>query len=170
MEEQKQESISEKLDRIALQNREIISSKKSKSWKLPWGKTPSKGQINKGWVTCQIIRNNGAIEFGKYQIDDCTVMIDGLPRTATIDYLLSYKGKPWIIIPEWSIKPFSPVDNYKEMEKEKNTTIGWRLIQAKLEKEAIKPKSAGFGSWTWIVLVIVGLGVGYYLIKGGKII
>lgn len=167
--EEKQESISEKLDRITKQNEELISSKKEKGWKLPFGKKPSKAQVKKGWTTVQIIRNNGNIDFTKAKIEDNTINIDGLPRVAIPDYILTYKNTPFIIIPEWSLKPFSPVENYADLEKQKNTTIGWRLIQAKMEKEAIKPAGKGFGSMGWIILVVVGLAVGYYFLKGGKI-
>jgi len=167
--EEQTETISQKLDRIARQNEEMIANKKQKGWRLPFGKKPSKSQVRKGWTTVQIIRNNGSIDFIKAPIEDGTVNVDGIPRISTIDYKLSHKGTPFIIIPEWSLKPFSPVENYEQTEKEKLTTTGTRLILAKMEKEAIKPKSVGFGSMGWIILVIVGLAVGYYFLKGGKL-
>jgi hypothetical protein len=167
--EEEQETISQKLDRIAKQNEDMLATRKEKGWKLPWGKKTSKSQVNKGWTTVQIIRNNGNIDFIKAPIEDGTVTVDGIPRISTIDYKLSHKGKPFVIIPEWSLKPFSPVENYEQTEKDRLTTTGTRLILAKMEKEAIKPASKGFGSMGWIILVIVGLAVGYYFLKGGKL-
>ena len=167
---EEQESIKDKLDKLLVQQDTLIKENKEKKWKLPWGKKPSKAQVKKGWTTVQIIRNNGSIDFIKAPIEDGTVDVDGIPRISTIDYKLSYKGTPFVIIPEWSLKPFSPVENYEQTEKDRLTTTGTRLILAKMEKEAIKPKGAGgFGTIGWIILGVAVIAVVYYLMKGGKL-
>ena len=170
MTEESQESIKDKLDKLILAQEAVMEKNREKKWSMPWGKKPSKAQVKKGWTTVQIIRNNGSIDFTKVPIEDGTIQIDGIPRISTIDYHLSHKGKPFVIIPEWSLKPFSPVENYEQTEKDRLTTTGTRLILAKMEKEAIKPKSAGgFGMVGYIVLGVIVIGVIYYLVKGGKL-
>ena len=59
--------------------------------------------------------------------DDGTIMVDGVPRISTIDYKLNYKGKPWVIIPEWSLKPFSSSENYEQTIKDKMNIEGFEF-------------------------------------------
>lgn len=153
------EKTSEKLDTL-------IADKTAKKWKLPWGSTPSKGQVSKGWAIFQVIRENGEIQFIKAPISDLTAKIDGFPRIATPDYKLTYKGLPMYIIPSWSMKPFSPVDNYAEVEKDKMHIAGRRIILASMETEQIKPKKS-MGGMLWILLIIGACAIGWYLFKGG---
>ena len=140
-----------------------------KPWKIPWGARVGKTAIKKGYATICIINENGGTRFIKAKVEDGTISIDGFPRLATADYCLSHNGKPFYIIPTWSMKPFSPVEHYAETEREKMNMAGRRVILAKLEREAIKPTGKGFGMIGWIILGAIVLGVGYYLITGGKL-
>lgn len=137
---------------------------KTKKWKLPWKARVGNKKVEKGWSTIMIIRSNGATDFTKAQVKEGIAIIDGFPRIASIEHKLTYKGKPLYILPEWSLKPFSPEQNYSDMEKEKMNIAGRRAILSVLETEKIKPK-ANFGSMGWIILGIAIVGGLYYLAK-----
>lgn len=141
--------------------------KKDKPWKIPFKGRVSVNAAKKGYTTVQIIRNNGEIDFSKSYLQDGTILVDGIPRVATIDYRLSYKGKPFIIIPEWSLKPFSPADNYEQSIKEKMNATGSRAILARLQSEAIKPKKEMGNMVWWIIGGIVVIALVWYMFKGG---
>jgi hypothetical protein len=164
-------SINKKLDKI-IEGLQAIPAKEEvieeKPFKIPFGARVSKGKAKKGWTTVQIIRNNGNIDFKRVQVTDGTVRVDDFPRVATIDYKLTYKGRPFLIVPEWSMKPFSAVENYEETVKEKMNMAGRKIVLSKLEGEQLKKKT-GFGGIGWIILLIVGAGVGWYIMQGGTL-
>lgn len=145
------------------------NSEKKYKFKLPFKARLSKLKVKKNFITVQLIHENGHIEFLKTKIVNGTIEIEGCPRISTADYTIYYKGKPFIILPSWSLKPFSPVENYEETVKNQMTTAGRRLIIERMKLDAIKPKGKGFGLIGWIVLGAIVIGVGYFLIKGGKI-
>ena len=164
----KEVKVTDLLKEISEQQKQIIAEKKDKAWKIPRKGKISNSKARKGWATFHIIRNNGEQEWIKAPITDGTAKIEGFPRIATIDYRLSYNGKPYYIIPEWSMKPFSPIEHKEETERSKMDMVGRKLILSKLEGEQIKAKKS-FGSMGWIILVIA-IGVGaWYLMKGGKL-
>ena len=149
---------------LKVKNEDEEIPEKERKFKLPWKGKVGKAKVKKGWATIAIIRNNGNIDFVKRQIRDGTVEVEGFPRVGTIDYKLSYKGKPFFIIPEWSMKPFSPVDNYSETVKERMNIAGRRAVLATLETEKIKPKK-DMGNMIWIILGLVVIGGIWYLGK-----
>lgn len=137
---------------------------KERRFRLPWKSRVGRKKAEKGWSTIALIRNNGTITFSKVQVKDGIGIVDGFPRIMTIDHKLTYKGKPLYIIPEWSLKPFSPAENYSNTEKEKMNIAGRRAVLAVLETEKIKPKK-DFGSMAWILIAVAVLGGLYYLAK-----
>ena len=93
-------------------------------------------------------------------------LINGTPYITTADYMLTYKGKPFIIIPSWSIKPFSPVENYVKAIEQNDLTIGYRLLLNTMKSEVISTKKkVGMGALI-IGLIVLAAG-GYFLMKGG---
>lgn len=148
--------------------KEVASEeKKPKKFKLPFSARISNARASKGYTTVQVIRNNGDMQITRMPIEDGTIIVDGIPRISTVDYKLNYKGKPWVIIPEWSLKPFSAAENYEQSVKDRMNVAGRKVILSKLEKEIIKPKKGlgGFGGWI-LLIVVVAVG-GYLLFKGG---
>ena len=168
--ESKEESIRELLKQVRYNQVKLESEKKVKGWKIPFKGRVNKAKAAKGYATFQIIRNNGVIDFIKAPIEDGTARIDGFPRIATIDYKLTYKNSPYFIIPEWSMKPFSPVEHKEETERIKMDMIGRKLILSKLEGEQIKTKAKMDGKVIgWVILIgVIGVGA-WYLLKGGKL-
>jgi len=140
---------------------------KEKKFRLPFGKKTSARQARAGYVTIMKINENGFIDFKKEKIEEQTLMIDGIPRLSTPDYVLHWKKVPMVIIPSWSTKPFSPTDNYEASEKENNNIKGYKILLDKMKKETIdsKPKMGGMLKW------IIGIGlvavIIYAFVSGG---
>ena len=165
--EENNEGVKDLLKKLIEQNQTILENKETKPFKLPWKAKVKPKAVSKGFAIIQVIRNNGAIDFFKSQIDeDGCVSIDGFPRLATAEYRCIYKNTPLYIIPEWTMKPISLVDNYGETERDKMNISGRRVVLSKLEKETIKPKNKMNGNvlW-WIIGFIVVIGGAYYFLK-----
>lgn len=157
----------EMLSKILDEQKEIKEQTKQKGFKLPWKAKIGRKKAQKGWATIQVIRDNGEISFVRKHIEAGVVEIEGFPRVATVNHKLSYKGKPFYIIPTWSMKPFSPTDNYAETEKEKMNIAGRRAVLSALETEKIKgKKDFGNAIWAiWIILIAAIVGIGWYFGK-----
>lgn len=169
MEENKDESMKELLKKIAENTNQLIERKEAKKWKLPFKGRVSKARVRKGWATVQIIRHNGNVDFVRVPTKDGTISVDGFPRVATVDYTLSHKGKPLLIIPEWSLEPYNPILQKDMTDKNQMGMSGRRLVLSKLEGEQIKAKPKIGGMIGWLILGAIILGGAYYLLKGGKL-
>ena len=140
--------------------------KKEKKFKIPFRAKLNNQKLKKNWVTYLYVKDNGDVDFRKEQIVDQTTMLDGSPRIATSDTILRYKGKPLIIQPSWSVKPFSPVDNYNETEKQNLNSKGYRLLMIRMQQEAIKAKMKL--NWLLILGGLVIAGIVIYALFFGK--
>lgn len=165
---EKEPELKELIQKLVEQQDKLIEAKEIKEVKPKWSEKLSLGKMKKGWVQVLYIRNNGSVTFLKAPTKDGAIMIDGFPRIATIDYTLRYGKFPLLIVPEWSIKPFSPADNYEQSVKEEMNLAGRNLILAALQSEKITAKKS-FGGMGWIILGIAGVALIWYLMKGGNL-
>ena len=143
------------------------SGKKKKKFKLPFGKKVSTGQKKKNFVTLMKINENGQVKFDKIQIKDQTIMEDKIPRLATSQCILYYKKNPIIILPSWSVEPFSPTTHFKNSLEDGTNTKGFAILLEKMQKEQLGTKKplSGFIKWG-LGLAVLAL-IGYALISGG---
>ena len=157
-----------KIDRIEEKLDMLVETKepKKKLFKLPFKAKVGKKKVEQGYTTVLKINDNRVITFEKQKIDDQTIMVDGVPRIATADEILSYKGKPFIIQPSWSTKPFSPTDNYAGAVRDSYTTQGWRLLLSRLKSDAIIAKKKVNGMLIFGIIIVVVV-LGYLVTKGG---
>jgi hypothetical protein len=141
--------------------------KKEKKFRLPFGKKVGKGQAKKNYVTVMKINENGNVEFKKIQIKDQTIMEDGVPRLATPDYVLRFKKNPMIILPSWSVEPFSPKQNFDNSLENGSNTKGYKILMAKMLSEALNAKKP-MGN---LLKILIGVGlaavIGYAFMSGG---
>jgi hypothetical protein len=143
-----------------------LEEAKTKKFKLP--KKVNKGQAKKNWITIMKVNENNHVNFSKQQIDEQTIMVDGVPRLAMNQYIMFYKGKPLIILPSWSVEPFSPVKEFQKSLEDGSNTKGYKILMAKMLKETVNPKKPMSNIIKWIIgLVLAGI-IGYALISGGK--
>jgi len=118
-----------------------------------------KGQRKKGYINYLFIRTNGEIEPLKVPATEMTTLIEESPRLARPEEILSYKGTPTIIQPEWSSKPFSMVDNYEDTVRDKMLSAGYRLLALRSEQGNIKSKAKMSGGMIFgiiVALIVVG--------------
>jgi len=140
--------------------------KKKRTFKIPFKGKVNNAKARKGYTTVIVIKENRNIDFVKYPIDEQTFMHDGAPRIATAEEILWYKGKPVIILPNWSTKPFSPTDNYQTTIQKQYGAQGARLLYNRMNMELIKTKKAISG--ILVMGIIVGIIVlGYFAYQGG---
>ena len=168
-EDKKPEGLNAKIDKMLENQSKLLGEKKVKSWKLPFSGRLGKAQLKKNFVTVMYIKDNKSVDFIKVPIDQETVTIDGLPRASSADYVLSYKGKPMIIQPSWSVAPFAPKESIVETEAQGLSSKARKLVFAKMKNDIIIPPKKGGGMMIWIILIAAVAGIGFYLVKGGKL-
>jgi hypothetical protein len=140
--------------------------KKPREFKLPFSKRVKGASAKKNYATVMLIQENGEVTFKKEKIDNQVIHIDGVPRIATGDMVLRYKKNPMIIQPSWSVKPFSPTENYADTEKQNLNVKGYKLLMTIMKQEAISKKTS-FG-WGLAILGLIIAGVIVYALFFGK--
>jgi hypothetical protein len=141
MEETKDDtSMKDLMKKLVDLNEQLVETKQVKGWKLPRRARVNKIQAKRNYATFLIIKDNSVVSFIKAPIqDDGTVDIEGFPRIATVNHRLIYNNKPFYIMPSWSMGPFSAIENYGAVERDKLNIAGRRLVLARLQREQIKP-------------------------------
>lgn len=162
MSEQEQTTLKEEISKLN-ENFEALK-KDGKIKKIKPNKKLNTSDLKHNGVLGVIIGENKEIRFEKLNIEDSTVTLNKVPRIATAEYLGTYKGKPAMIIPEWSAEPVSFLKNYEEAAKNKMLAVGYRLLLNRIELGAIKAKKQIKG---WIIFagIIALIVVGYLLLK-----
>lgn len=160
-----EENIKDKIDSLNSKMDEILNSKsKIKGFKLPSKAKISKSKVKKNWVTVCKINENKGVDFSREPIDNQTIVVDGIPRLATGEDVLNYKGKPMLILPSWSVKPFSPTDNFKKTMEDGSNTKGYALLLARMKAGAIDLKKK-MNMWLIVGLLAVAGIVLYMVLK-----
>jgi len=152
--------------------KELIKNKdekvKEKKFRFPFGKKVGKSQKKKNYVTILLLNENGHYDFKKYQIEDQTILHEKIPRLASAGYVMfNKKGNPLIILPNWSVEPFSPLAHYQKSLNDGSNTVGYPLLMAKMEKQQTSKKQQMSGMLKWILGLGLAAIVGYALITGG---
>lgn len=140
---------------------------KVKKFRLPFGKKVGKLQAKKNFVTIMKINENGNVDFQKRQIQEQTFIEDGIPRLGTPNYVLRWKKNPMVIIPSWSVKPYSPTEQYEKSLNDGSNTKGYKILMAKMQSEIVKPTKQMGGVIKWILGIGLLVIIGYALISGG---
>ena len=157
------QSIDKKLEELK-GKKEIEETSFWSKWKF-W-ENLTRGNIKRGWVNIVYISDNKNIRILKAPIDENVIMIDNIPHVINASDIYLHKNKPTIIVPAWSIKPFSAEQNLKDTKEAGNSTLGWEYIMNYLKKTEIKAVK-NMGVMIWIICGIIAIGGIYYLIKSG---
>lgn len=159
-ENEEKKTVGEKLDHVIEQ---LEQKGKKKKFKLPFGIRMQKGKPRrKNYAIVQTIKTNGAVNFKMTKIEDDTVKIGEGIHDASAGHILRYKRYPLVVIPEWTMKPFSPADNFKQSTEDGTLTAAQKVILTKMKMEAIKPKMQ-LNFKTILVILVIG-GVLLYLL------
>lgn len=144
---------------------QISDKQKKRNFKLPWKANVGKAKVKDNWITILLVKSNRNIKFLKGQIIEHTVMVDDQPYLSTTDAVLYYKGKPFVIQPEWSVYPFIPHRHFKQTRDAKELAVGHRLMLNRMKSEQVKQKK-GISMGMIIIIILLILGGLYYLISG----
>ena len=144
---------------------EETSTKKEKKFKLPWKARLSGKKVRDNYITVMTINENRGVDFKKVQIKDQAIMVDGIPRLATGDDVLLYKKKPLMVVPSWSVTPFSPKDSYEQSVRENMNTNGYRILLSIMKSELISSKKKLGLGLTIGGIILLGI-IAYALFKG----
>jgi len=149
-----------RMDRIEEKLDEIIEGggkKKIKKFNIPIKARLGARRLKDNYAIVIKINENNQLDFIKEKIIEQTIMVDSIPRLASGKYVMNYKNKPVIIVPSWSVKPFSPSESYQESLKDGSNAAGYRLLMNRMQGEAIK-LGKKIGGW--------GIGIGGIIIAG----
>ena len=74
--------------------------------------------------------------------------------------LYDKKGNPFIILPNWSLEPFSPLEHYEKSMISGNNTNAFKILMARMlsDKVDVKKQMGSLIKW------ILGLGLGAIII------
>ena len=161
-----QDDLKEIKEKLAKQEAEKHPAKKPSLFKIPWTKRVNPKQASQNCVTVIKINENGFLDFRKERIVEQTIIVDGVPRLATPEYVLHFKKNPCIILPSWSVKPYSPEDAVKASLEDGSNTKGYKILMARMKSDSLgaKPQS---GMIKWVIGIIFAVIVGYALLTGG---
>lgn len=141
---------------------------KEKKFRYPFGKKVGKSQKTKNYVTLILLKDNGRIDYKKYQIQDQTIIHDTIPRLANAGYVFhDKKNNPVIILPEWSVRPISAAENYQLSLEDGSNINGYKILMAAMLRNKVDEKKK-VGSWlAWVLgLIVVGVII-FALVSGG---
>ena len=157
-------------------------NKKKRTPRLSFRSRVGIRKARKGYVGIWKINETGFITPSKQEIKEQTVMIDGVPRLATPEYVLRYKKGfrtyPIMLVPSWSVKPvepsklskegFNPAEEFKKSMKDGSNIKGYRLLMNRMKTEAIgATKKGGFGIIKWVIGLGLAAIIGYAILTGG---
>jgi hypothetical protein len=168
-----EKSLKETLAELSANIKELKEAKKSgtKKWNLPFGARVGMGKRKKrqGYVVFMNVNTNKAVTFIKAPIEDNVAIVNNIPHVVEPEDILLWKNKiPLVIQPQWSERPFSPKDHFKETVMNGQHTKGWQYIMNYINKTQIQTKKpVGFGLILIGILAVIGLG--YYLMKSGAL-
>lgn len=154
------EKVMERLDRLEGDEEEVPIPKKYKKLEKKIKKIPTR-KLKKNFITILKINENRELDIQHKEIKMQTVVVDGVPRLATGEFILSYKKKPVIIQPNWSVKPFSSKESYDQSMKDGSNTVGYRLLLERMRAgilDAKKKIGIGLIIGVLVVLAIVAYG------------
>ena len=143
--------------------------KKTKKWRYPFGKKVGKAQRKKNYVTILRLNENSKAKFLKVRIDEQTFIDEGVPRLAAAGHVFQEgrKNNPLIILPSWSVEPFSAMDSFKQSLEDGTNIVGFQLLMNKMKLEAMGAKKAMGGMLKWVAgAVVIGI-IAYAFITGG---
>lgn len=166
MSEKEEKSITQYLKEI----KQGIEDNKIKQVKVPWRAKVNRRRMRKNQCIVLYVGQNKNAELVRGTIEDLTVKVGDLIHTVTPDDIIMFRGKfPFVIIPEWNIKPvtfWQPKKDYEEAEEEGQLTTPQRHILSKLESGIIKAKKT-LKAGGWIMLIVAAIAVVYFISQGG---
>ena len=151
-----------------LSGEEQKKKKKKRPMRIPFAAKLTRRDMKENYANVLYIRENHNVEFMKLPISEGAVLINDKPYVASTDYVLHYKNKPFLIIPEWGTHPFSKASNLNQAERDQRTNLGYKILLNKMKTESIEPKKRlKVSGWLILTLIILGIIAYYFFNQGG---
>lgn len=161
LEERINKNIEEKL-------KEMDNKKKNKKkLKIPFWKRVGTAKKKQNYVTVIKLNENGQLSFDVQQIRNQTIMVEKIPRLATAQHIMHYKKNPVMILPSWSVEPFSPTKSLSESLKDGSNVKGYAILLEKMQQEQLGNKRQINGLFKIIIGIAFAAIIGYAFISGG---
>ena len=161
-EEKKEIGLKEEMKNISEKLDELTANGKVRKVRVP---KLSRGKLKNNWAVVCFINENKEVTFFKKQIEEGTIMHKDTPYLATANYMLTHKKQPMLIIPAWSVEPFSPQKSIEDAERDKSLSIGYRYLYNRMKNALItQKKSISTIAIIGGIVVIIGL---IFLATGG---
>lgn len=161
-------SIQEDLQEIKNLMVEQKEGVKEKKFRFPFGKKVGRSQKKRNYVTILLLNENGTYDFKKYQITEQTIMHDLIPRLATAAHVMfNKKGNPLIILPNWSVEPFSPKSHFDKSLSDGSNKKGFQILMNKMKSEQVSTKQPMGNILKWGIGIAIAAVIGYALLTGG---
>lgn len=141
--------------------------KKEKKFKFPFSSRVNYPKAKKNWITVMNINENGQVNFTRKKIDEQTIMEEGIPRLASSQYVMYYKKNPLIVLPSWSVEPFSPAERYQKSLRDGSNAAGYKILLNKMLNETTSTKKPMGNALKWIIGLGLAAIIGYAFISGG---
>ena len=149
---QPEKNLSQKVDQLL----EIVGHggleniKKPKAFRMPFKGKLGRTKLKRGFVTVIQIAENDAVSFTREVIEDGTIRLDKTYHAVDDQDILTYKGRPLIIVPKKSNTPYNP-------NRVINNTYGQKHIQSRMLNETINTaKKLGFAGMSIGAVVLIG--------------
>lgn len=156
-----EKSLKERLAQIENSLEQLTEVPQKKSKLIRKMKTTQQKKSN-NWVTIIKINENKGIKIEKQQIRGQSVIVDDVPRLATGEYLLNFNKEPVLIVPSWSVKAFTPSEDYQRSLADGSNTAGYRILLERMQSGVLAAKkklSMGVAIGVLILLGVVLYGV-----------
>jgi len=141
---------------------------KEKKFRFPFGKKVGRSQKKKNYLTVLLLNENGTYNFKKYQINEQTIMHELIPRLATTGHVMfNKKGNPMVILPNWSVEPFSPKSHFEKSLEDGSNKKGFQILMNKMKSEQLSAKKSMGNVLKWVIGLVIAAIIGYALLTGG---
>lgn len=142
---------------------------KHKKFKLPFRARVGRGKSKKGYVGVLKLNENMVITPSKEKIEEQTIMIDGVPRLATGEYVWRLGKQSIIIQPSWSVEPIAPKSLFQKSIDDNTNTKGFKILLAKMKNVTLDSKKQVSGWLKWILgLGLAGVIIYAFITSGGN--
>jgi len=138
-----------------------------RKFKIPFSKRVNPTMAKKNFVTVMRVNENGFLKFERKEIVDQTIIVDGIPRLATPEFVLHHKKNPVIIQPNWDVKPYSPEAAVSKSLDNGSNTTGYKILMARMKSDNLGRKAPVGGMVKIIGGLIFAAIIGYALLTGG---
>ena len=155
------------LKELINQNNANVKVKKVKKFRLPFSAKVNPASAKLNYITVMKINENSNVTFKKVKIEEQSFMDEGVPRLASAGYVLQWKKNPMIILPSWSVEPFSPLVNYNDSLENGTNKKGFQLLMNKMKLSTVVDKPKMNPMIKYIAGAVVLAIIGYALISGG---